>query len=153
ADADRFITLNVVGLLLALLFMIALAWSAGHVFILRPIQALVEATKRLSSGDLGARVDGCHEGADLGQLARSFNQMAESLDRRYRQLKALHEIDLAISSTLDIHQVLDVLLEKIDLCLPYAVTTVRLLNKDTGELESFACRNVDEDEWKAMTAA
>ncbi len=69
-----------------------------------------------------------------------------------KRIYALQEIDLAITSTLDLHAVLEILLEKIDLFLPYAVATVRLLNKTTGELEPAACRNLDEQEWKAATA-
>jgi signal transduction histidine kinase len=69
-----------------------------------------------------------------------------------KEMQALREIDLAITSTLELRAVLDVLLEKIDLLLPYAVATVRLLNKKTGELESVACRNLDEAEWKTATA-
>jgi hypothetical protein len=53
----------------------------------------------------------------------------------------LHEIDTAISSTLDLRAVLNVLLERIEPFLPIAAaTTVRLLNDETGELESLACR-------------
>jgi signal transduction histidine kinase len=47
---------------------------------------------------------------------------------------------------------LNVLLEKIDRFLSYAVTTVTLVNRRTGELEPVACRNVDETEWKAVVA-
>lgn len=152
SSVDRLVAVNFIGLALVLVLMTALAWWAGHMFILRHVNALLDATKKLSSGDFHARVASSYEPGELGQLARSFDAMAESLERRYRQMKALHEIDVAINSTLDIHEILQILLEKIDLCLPYAVTTVRLLNKDTGELESFACRNVDEREWKAVTA-
>lgn len=56
---------------------------------------------------------------------------------------------MAISSTLDLRAVLNVLLEKIELFLPIAAaTTVRLLNGATGELESLACRGLDEREWR-----
>lgn len=68
------------------------------------------------------------------------------------RLQALREIELAITSSLDLHAVLDVLLEKIDVFLPYAVTTVTLVNRKTGELEPVACRNLDEKEWKAVVA-
>ncbi|TMA60224.1 MAG: GAF domain-containing protein, partial [Deltaproteobacteria bacterium] len=41
------------------------------------------------------------------------------------------------------------LLEKIDLFITYpSVTTVRLLNKDNGQFELLACRNIDAGEWK-----
>jgi signal transduction histidine kinase len=68
------------------------------------------------------------------------------------RLQALREIEMAITSSLDLQAVLDVLLEKIDVFLPYAVTTVTLVNRKTGELEPVACRNLDEKEWKAVIA-
>jgi signal transduction histidine kinase len=68
------------------------------------------------------------------------------------RLQALREIEVAITSSLDLQAVLDVLLEKIDVFLPYAVTTVTLVNRKTGELEPVACRNLDEKEWKAVIA-
>jgi signal transduction histidine kinase/HAMP domain-containing protein len=152
ADVDRIVAVNLAGLGLVVVLMLAFAWTGSDIFVLRRINVLVNATKRLSAGDLGARAGGSYDKGELGQLARSFDAMAESLERRHQQLKALHEIDVAIASTLDLRTVLDVLLDKIDRFLPYAVTTVRLLNRETGELESFACRNVDEKEWKEMTA-
>jgi signal transduction histidine kinase len=44
---------------------------------------------------------------------------------------------------------LDLLVEKIDAILPYeCIPAVRLLNRETGDLERMACRNMDEKEWK-----
>ena len=68
------------------------------------------------------------------------------------RIQALREIEIAITSSLDLRAVLDVLLEKIDLFLPYAVVTVTLVNRKTGELEPVACRNLDESEWKRVIA-
>jgi PAS domain S-box-containing protein len=93
-----------------------------------------------------------------GQLVRSVG-LAEDITERKRaeekvqqnleRIRALHDIDTAISSTLDLRTVLNVLLEKIEIFLPIAAaTTVRLLNGETGELESLACRGLDEEEWK-----
>jgi GAF domain-containing protein len=77
--------------------------------------------------------------------ARLFGETKSNLER----VKALQEIDKAITSTLDLHTVLDVLMEKIDVVLPYSATTVRLFNKASGLLDPVACRNLDEGEWKA----
>ncbi len=77
--------------------------------------------------------------------ARLFSETKRNLER----VRALREIDQAITSTLDLDAVLNVLLQKIDLVLPYAATTVRLFNKQSGLLEPVACRNLDEREWKA----
>ena len=84
-----------------------------------------------------------------GHLAEKVREAKEIGEKR---LHGLREIDLAITSTLELHAVLKGLLEKIDLILPYAGATVRLLNRKTGELEPVACRNLDEEEWKTTTA-
>ena len=91
---------------------------------------------------------------DGNLLVRSIRYAIErkraegELQENLRRLKALQEIERAIS-TLDLRTVLDVLLQKLDMLLPYSATTVRLLNKTTGLLEPIACRNIPEDEWKA----
>ncbi|MGH7766167.1 MAG: PAS domain S-box protein, partial [Candidatus Binatia bacterium] len=72
----------------------------------------------------------------------------EDAERNLERLRALRDIDHAISSSLDLRTVLVVLMEKIDLVLPYSVVTVRLFNKASGLLEPVACRNLDENEWK-----
>ena len=83
--------------------------------------------------------------AEVRERERTEEKFRQNLGR----IRVLHEIDLAITSTLDLRGVLEVLLEKIDLVLPYSVTTIRLLNRDTGQLEPVACRNLDETEWRA----
>jgi len=151
AEADRILAFNILGLGFVAILTLALTWTGSNAFVLRQVNALINATKKISRGEFGARTGTPYDRGEFGELARSFDGMAASLEKRYQQVKALHEIDLAISSTLDLRAVLDVLLEKIDRFLPYSVTTVGLLNKETGELESFACRNVDEREWKEAT--
>ncbi len=146
---------------------IALVWFGAGLFITRPVEELVGATRRLAAGDLSARTGMPHGASELAQLAYSFDQMAESLEQNITERKraeeelrqnlariqALREIDRAITSTLDLDAVLNVLLEKIDHFLPYPVAImVRLWNQQTGELEFFTCRNLDKDEWKAQDA-
>jgi PAS domain S-box-containing protein len=73
------------------------------------------------------------------------------IQNNLRRIQALHEIDLAITSTLDLRRILDVLLEKIELFFDYSTAcTVRLLDPRTAVLEPAACRNIDEAEWKAQ---
>ena len=79
-------------------------------------------------------------------------RLFQETDRHLKRLQALREIDRAISSTLDLDSVLKILLEKIDVTLPYASATIRLMNRRTGLLEPVACRNLDEDEWKKEKA-
>jgi PAS domain S-box-containing protein len=80
--------------------------------------------------------------------ARLFRETQRNLER----IRALHEIETAISSTLDLRAILNVLLEKTALFFPLAAaSTIRLLNKETGNLDPVACLNIDEQEWKAAT--
>jgi signal transduction histidine kinase/DNA-binding response OmpR family regulator len=82
------------------------------------------------------------------RLQEERDRLFEETQRNLERIRALHEIDKAIASTLDLRTVLEVLLEKIELFLPIgAATTVRLLNRQTGEFESFACRGVAQAEW------
>ena len=91
---------------------------------------------------------------DGNLLVRSIRYAIErqradvELQENLRRLKALQEIERAIS-TLDLRTVLDVLLQKIDMLLPYSATTVRLFNKANGMIEPIACRNIPEEEWKS----
>ncbi|MBI2087480.1 MAG: GAF domain-containing protein [Deltaproteobacteria bacterium] len=79
--------------------------------------------------------------------ARLFKETQRNLER----IQALQEIDRAVTSTLDLRTVLDLLLEKIDLFFPYpSATTVRLLNRETGVLEALACRGLNEKEWRTQ---
>ncbi len=76
-------------------------------------------------------------------------QLYEETHRNLERIRALHEIDKAIASTLDLRTVLDILMEKTELLLPCpAAITVRLLDKETDRLERVACRNIDEEGWK-----
>ena len=69
------------------------------------------------------------------------------------RIKALHDINLAVTSTLDLATILQILLEKIDVLLPYAAAHIRLVNKSTGHIEPIACHNIDQAKWKAGAEA
>ncbi len=84
------------------------------------------------------------------ELRRQHRLAEFKAQRDSQRLQALHEINLASTSTLDLQSVLNILLEKIDLLFPSSPTTVRLFNNETGELEPVACRNINEKEWKAL---
>jgi GAF domain-containing protein len=77
--------------------------------------------------------------------ARLFGQTKRNLD----QIRVLHDIVMALTSTLDLHGLLKVLLEKIDHVLPYSASSVRLFSPQTGLLEPVACNHLDENKWKS----
>ena len=76
-------------------------------------------------------------------LARQVNERAAAEER----LAALRDINAAITSTLDLHAVLHMLTQKIDLILPNIAVQVWLWNSKTGRAERAACHNLDEAEW------
>ena len=87
AEPERVLRRNLLGLGLVALLAIAAAWWGGA-FLLRRAQPLLAATRRLAAGDLAAR-SGIDYGVDeIGQVARSFDHMAEALLARDQ---ALHE--------------------------------------------------------------
>ncbi len=55
-------------------------------YISRPIEGLLEETKALSQGDLSARIKKISND-EIGELGRSFNQMAENLEQAQDELK------------------------------------------------------------------
>jgi signal transduction histidine kinase/CheY-like chemotaxis protein len=79
---------------------------------------------------------------------RKRRAVEKELRLRDARMRALHEINVAITSTLDLSSVLALLLEKIDLLLPYSATAIRLYNKEKQFLEPAACRHIDETKWK-----
>jgi len=164
ARANRVLTRNLIGLGIVGALALLAAWFGADIFVLRRVNTLVGATRQLTAGDLKARTGLAYGGEELGQLARVFDQMADSLEQREAERKraegeiqrhmqritALRDINTAITSTLDLHNILGVLLEKIDLFLPYATaTTVRLFDEESRLLEPLASRNIDEQEWRA----
>jgi len=90
AAVDRRLVRNLAGLILATTLAVIAAWSGGR-FILRRVDALVEGTRRLASGELGTRVPvlGCKSELDL--LAPAFNAMATTLQARERDLRIAEE--------------------------------------------------------------
>ncbi len=85
------------------------------------------------------------------QTTREQERALKEKSLAEERIRALHEIDLAITSTLDLRSMLNLLLEKIGLFYPGHAVTVRLLDRTSGGLDPIACRNIDEEEWKAAT--
>ena len=64
---------------------LAAAWLGGERFILRQVRVLSRATRRLAAGDLSSRTGLLKEKGELGELARTFDSMAASLEERGRE--------------------------------------------------------------------
>ncbi|PMY33244.1 nitrate/nitrite two-component system sensor histidine kinase [Pseudomonas sp. GW456-L14] len=70
------------------LFVLLLGLYELQYGVVTPLQELVEATQRFRRGDFQVRVN--HQSRDeLGQLATSFNAMAETIEQSHRTLETL----------------------------------------------------------------
>jgi len=95
--------LAVLGVVAVLALLAAQIYANLH--ILRPVKALVGATRRLSAGDLTARTGLVYGPGELNQLARSFDEMAEGVQRQRTEIelseKALRESEERVRLVLD----------------------------------------------------
>jgi PAS domain S-box-containing protein len=95
AEPNRLLTRNLAALGFVTLLALAVAWVGSEISILRRVRGLLNATRRLAAGDLCARTGQPYGVGELSQLARAFDQMAESLQQRVAERaqaeEALHD--------------------------------------------------------------
>jgi hypothetical protein len=86
-------------MLLTVLVLFTTTWLALFLskLVTRPVAALAEATQEISRGRLDYRVE-VHAADEIGDLVRSFNQMAEELENSRRQIEASSH-DLGAANT------------------------------------------------------
>ncbi|HOX59945.1 MAG TPA: histidine kinase [Candidatus Paceibacterota bacterium] len=72
-------------------FAFTLGWAGSTFLVIRPVKALVRASDRLASGVLSARTGLRHGKDELGQLACTFDQMAQAIQERDRQQRLTEE--------------------------------------------------------------
>jgi signal transduction histidine kinase len=86
----EFLAGSVVVFLLAIAFY-ALIWRMGSRLVLEPIELLKKAAGRLGGTDLKARTGLPHSADEIGQLATSFDDMAEVIELRETDLQLSKE--------------------------------------------------------------
>ncbi|HZD56030.1 MAG TPA: cache domain-containing protein [Anaerolineales bacterium] len=121
AMANQILVRQFIGLTAVFILALAAAWIGSDLFILRRLHAILAATKKLESGDLEVRTGLPYGQGELSQLARAFDQMAGALRQREtehrraqeeimhhnRDLTALNTITAAVSSSLELPEVLE----------------------------------------------
>ncbi len=85
-----------------------------------------------------------------GTLLTRALRYAVERKRAEKRITALRDINLAITSTLELRSVLDLLLEKIDLLMNYSAAGVWLANGKKDELQLVASRNIDKKGWNSF---
>lgn len=69
-------------MIVVVVLVLILMWILGDVLIVRQAQSLVDATHKLAKGDLSARSGVSYSIGELGQLAQSFDNMAQEIAER-----------------------------------------------------------------------
>jgi signal transduction histidine kinase len=82
ADSNRILGRNLTLLGIVALLAIVAAWFGSDLFIMRQVKAMSRASKRLTAGEMSARTDLDYGGDELGQLAKTFDEMATALEQR-----------------------------------------------------------------------
>ncbi|MEZ6009999.1 MAG: HAMP domain-containing protein [Planctomycetota bacterium] len=86
---------RLLGFGLVLLALVALtAWWAARGLV-RPVEQVREAAQALADGDLGARVT-LQRNDEIGDLATSFDRMAERIEEDQREIRARHQENEAL---------------------------------------------------------
>lgn len=90
ADARTAATRAAVGVLvagLAFIVLVVVAAAYQRRIVLEPLRRMADAASQMEQGDLGVRVDATRPD-EIGELGRSFNAMAASLDATQSELEA-----------------------------------------------------------------
>lgn len=82
AEPNRMLSRNLVTLGVVTLVVFVLAWGGAHLFVLRPLGALLSVIQRFEAGDSSARTGADRGGGELGHLGRAFDQMAATVEAR-----------------------------------------------------------------------
>jgi GAF domain-containing protein/HAMP domain-containing protein len=138
-----------VAFLLAGVAVIALGFGLISWQIIRPLDLLGVAIGRVTAGDLGSPVPTLVKN-EIGALAATFDGMRRRLaqrnaeaQERLERITALHDIDVAITTTLNLKVTLGVLLEKVTERLSVDAAAVALIKPETRELIYAARRGLD----------
>ena len=148
--------LIVLGVLSALA--LAAAWFGADMFVLRRIRDIVAATEKVAGGELGARTKLPYERSELGQMARAFDDLAQTLEQREAEAtaseqqinrqrqrqKILYDLNLAVTSSLDVSTVLETLLQQLSSLFPLRAATVSWIDSKTAALKPIVHRNLDD---------
>ncbi len=91
AGLDHLLFQNLVGLGIAAGLALLLGWFGSTLLVLRPVKALAQSSARLAAGDLSARTGFPHGRDELGELTRTFDQMAQVLEHHETERERVRE--------------------------------------------------------------
>jgi two-component system sensor histidine kinase BaeS len=100
--------------------------------VLGPLMQMMDITKKIARGDYSARVP-IHSQDEVGQLARAFNQMADSL-KKVEQLRKTMVLDVAHELRTPLTNMKGYLEALLDGVLPPSRENLESLQEETGRL-------------------
>ncbi len=86
AGADAQLRRNLLLLLVTAAVALVATWLISERSILRPLNAVLHAARRIAAGDLASRSGVAHGETEFGRLAGAFDEMAAALQRRTDEL-------------------------------------------------------------------
>ena len=101
APIDRATKLGIGLIAVGVVLAASLAWYGGRIFIERPVDSLLEATRQWRNGDYSHRVRIADSGSEIGALGGAFNEMADALAARDRSQRQAEEQLRALNTTLE----------------------------------------------------
>lgn len=85
--ANHMLAQNLIILGIVAALALAAAWISSDAFVLRHVRGLVAAAKKMRAGNLAARSGVEHGPGEIGELARSFDEMAAALEQQVGELQ------------------------------------------------------------------
>ena len=99
--------------------------------VLRPLEKLIDGTRRAGNQDFSIRLDDSGDD-DLGELATSFNSMASRLGSQFNALTTLTDIDDAILSRHDLDRVVDTALKRMRAIVPADIVSIAIADRNAA---------------------
>lgn len=163
-EADQILVHDLITLGLLTALTLVATWFGADIVVLRRIRDIVAATRQIAAGTLSARTRLPYGRSELGQMARTFDELAQALEKhkaeadattrqiqkQQQQQNALYDLNLTITSTLDLTCVLNTLLDEISSLFSSCATSVGWINKQSGALEVIAQRNLNQTDGIAI---
>ncbi len=113
---------------------------------LTPLELLKNGTRRITDKDFDCRVN-IKSGDEFEELATDFNEMADQLNRQFKALKTMSEIDRAILSSLDARIIVKTIIHRMYdwfVCESVAIALMDAEKKNAGRLYFNTCGQENE---------
>jgi diguanylate cyclase (GGDEF)-like protein len=102
-----------------------------------PLENLIDGTKRIADGDFSpVKVSGTSE---FTELANAFNQMSSRIERQFDTLQSYSAIDREIGTSIDIEQVTNLIMERMQSLEPTHLFCIGYLEEKSEYEGQFHC--------------